>query len=236
MKYFRHETPLSYELRLAGANHLTKRDLRSGCGLSPSEANFSIRYPVTYVRYLEFLGGLDGRVIDTEANAAIERPMCPRCSGGEQVRVRDPLSGYVCTKHSYWLRNGEVAHFQPLPAVIDAELHLRSLLADGRENILDTTRYRLAEQLANDSLTEERLRGRSEQLKTSFLPICLYPETVDFVDLLSHEQFLQAISLDHSVKSKRYRVIESLEFQGVSPQGRARLLGRLKTFSDNLHL
>ncbi|WP_298339888.1 hypothetical protein [Ferrimicrobium sp.] len=190
---------------------------------------------MTYVRYLEFLGDLDGRVIDTVANAAIERPMCPRCSGGEQVRVRDPLSGYVCTKHAYWLRDTEVTKFQPLPEVIGAELHLRSLLADGRENILDTTKYRLAEQLALVSLTEEQLATRAEQLNTGSLPICLYPETVEFVDLLSLEQFLRAISVDHSVKSKRYHVIESLKFPGVSALGRAQLIGRLKTLSDNLH-
>ncbi len=202
VKYFRHETSLSYELRLAAANHLTRMDLRSGSGLSPSERNFSIRYPVKYLRYLEFLGDLDGRVIDTEANAAIERPMCPRCSGGEQVRVRDSLSGYVCNRHACWLRDTEVTTFQPLPEVIGAELHLRSLLADGRENILDTTWYRLAEQLALVSLTEEQLATRATQLKTGFLPICLYPETVAFVDLLSQEQFLQAISTSNLGRSR----------------------------------
>ncbi len=235
VRYFRHETPLSYELRLASANHLSKNHLRSGSGLSPNERGFASRYPEKYIRYLELLGDLDGRVIDNHANPLVERPMCPRCSRDEEVRVRDPLSGYVCTKHAYWLRDGEVAHFQPTPEVIDAELRLRSLLADGRENILGTARYRLAEELALVSLTEEQLATRAEQLKTSLLPICLYPETVSFVDLLSQEHFLRAISLDYAVKSNRYRVIESLEFPGVSAQGRPRLFSRLKTFSDNLH-
>lgn len=232
VRYFRHETPLSYELRLATANHLSKNHLHSGSGLSPNERSFAIRYPEKYVRYLELLGHLDGRVIDTHANPLVERPMCPRCSGGEEVRVRDPLSGYVCTKHTYWLRDGEVAHFQPIPEVVDAELHLRSLLADGRENILGTAWYRFAEELAFASLTEEQLMARCERSNARSHAICLYPETVHFVDLLSQPVFLRKISTAFSGKRSRYHTIEALKFPGVSSHERTRLLGKLKTFSD----
>ena len=236
VKYYPWETPTSYEMRLANANHLNRADLRAGVGLSPSQAHFSTAYPSAYLNALAILGDLGSRSLDLppDHGTIAERVMCLQCSAGEIVHVRDPTSGYVCPKHAFWLRGSRPVAFSPIPEIINAEHHLRELVANGRENICGTTTYRTCEELAFAGIGEEQCARREVATGLKLTSLVTYPETIQFVSLFTDPTFIKRITPIRESKARRYRYIEKIIPPELSSEGRTRVSSRLKLYSDRL--
>ncbi|WP_369084805.1 hypothetical protein [Ferrimicrobium acidiphilum] len=236
VKYYPWETPTSYEMRLASANHLNRADLRATAGLSSSQAHFSTAYPSVYLDALAILGDLGSRSLDLppDHHELAERVMCLQCSAGEIVHVRDPTSGYVCPKHAFWLQGSRPVAFHPIPEIIDAEHRLRELLANGRENICGTTTYRMCEELASVGIDEERRVRREAATGAKLTPLVIYPETIQLVSLLTDPTFIRRITPIRESKARRYRYIEKMVPPELSSEGRTRVSSGLKLYSDRL--
>ena len=236
VKYYPWETPTSYEMRLASANHLNRADLRATAGLSSSQAHFSTAYPSVYLDALAILGDLGSRSLDLppDHHQLAERVMCLQCSAGEIVHVRDPTSGYVCPKHAFWLQGYRPVTFRPIPEIIDAEYRLRELLANGRGNICGTTTFRICEELASVGIDERQRLRREAETGVKLTPLVIYPETIQFVSLLTDPTFIRRITPFRESKAQRYRYIENIVPPELSSEGRTRVSSKLKLYSDRL--
>jgi len=88
--------------------------------------------------------------------------------------------------------------------------------------------------LASASIGEEQYARREVATGLKLTPLVIYPETIQFVSLLTDPTFIKRITPISESKARRYRYIEKIIPPELSSEGRTRVSSKLKLYSDRL--